>query len=163
MSIYVSIGAREIVRHYQSEAHLRRDQRWRYEHLCKFDKITGVTVHAVRGRDGHILSAIELEKEKPHFEFAPLIDIGPRFPFYEEYMAGVGGFSNPEDIRIGTQISLIARFVPHFGNLGILEGLWTVVGNFTNHQMFGDLDWGSTMITVSGHSIPFSFLLRVIG
>ena len=40
VSIY-SKGAREIVRHYQSEAHLRRDQRWRYEHLGKFDKISG--------------------------------------------------------------------------------------------------------------------------
>ena len=82
-------------------------------------------------------------------DIAPLMEIGPRFPFYEEYMAGVGGLSNPEDIGIGTQISLITRFVPHFGNLNILEGLWTKVDNFTNHQdMFGDLDWGSTMITV---------------
>ena len=149
VSIY-SKGAREIVKHYQSEAHLRRDKRWRYEHLGKFDKITGVNVHAVRGRDGHIQSALELEKEKPLFEFAPLMDIGPRFPFYEEYTAGVGGLSNPEDVRISPQKSLIARFVPHFGNLDVLEGLWTEVGNFTNHQeMFGDLDWSSTMITVS--------------
>ena len=95
----------------------------------------------------------------PHY-----LDIGPRFPFYEEYMAGIGGLSNPEDVRIGTLISLIASFVPHFGNLSILEGLWSEVGNFTNHQkMFGDLDWSSTMITVSRCSFSFSFLFRVIG
>ena len=47
-----------------------------------------------QGREGHILSAIELEKEKP------------------PYMAGVGGLSNPEEVQIGIQISLIARFVP---------------------------------------------------
>ena len=119
-----SKGACEIVRHYQSESHLRRDQRWRYEHLGRCIKIIGVTTHAVRGRDGHVLTALELEKEKPLFEFAPLMYIGPRFPFYEEHMAGVGGLSNPEDVRVSTQISLIARFVHHFGNIGILEGLW---------------------------------------
>ena len=30
-----SKGACEIVRHYQSETHLRKDQHWRFEHLCK--------------------------------------------------------------------------------------------------------------------------------
>ena len=85
-----SKGAREIVRHYQSEGHLRKDQRWRYEHLGKLDKISGTTVHAVREKDGHILPAFELEKEKPLFETAPLVDISPRFPFYDEYMASAG-------------------------------------------------------------------------
>ena len=51
VSIY-SKGAHKIVRHYQSEAHLRKNHRSRYEHLGKFDKITGITVHAVRGKDG---------------------------------------------------------------------------------------------------------------
>ena len=149
VSIY-SKGAREIVRHYQSETHLRKDQRWRYEHLSRVDKISGQTVNAVRGKDGHLLSALELEKEKPRFESAPLVDIGPRFPFYDDYMASAGGIACPEDLRLGTQLSLIGRAVPHFGNLTILEGLWAEVGNFTNHQdSFRQLDWSSLTLTVS--------------
>ena len=64
VTIY-SKGAREIVRHYQSEANLTKDQRWRYEHMGKVDKTSGVTVYDVRGKDGHALAGTELEKEKP--------------------------------------------------------------------------------------------------
>ena len=148
VSIY-SKGAREIIRHYSSEGHLRRDQRWRFEHLGKVDKISGNVIHSVRGRNGHILTPFELEKEKPLVESVPLVDIGPRFPFYDEYMSSAGGLTNFEDIRSGTQISLIGRFVPYFGDLATLQGLWTEVGNFTNHQeLFGNLDWSSTRLTV---------------
>ena len=38
-------GAREIIRHYQGEVHLRKDQRWRFEHLSVTDKVTGITRH----------------------------------------------------------------------------------------------------------------------
>ena len=87
------------------------------------------------------------------------MDIIPRLPFYEEYMASVGGLTDPEDVRTGTQISLIRRFVPDFGNFNIQEGFWAEVGNFTNHQdMFGDLDWRSTMITVRMFSNLVLFL-----
>ena len=145
-----SKGAREIVRHYQSEAHLRKDQRWRFEHLGKVDKLTGLTVHAVRGKDEHLLSALELEKEKPLFETAPLIDIEPQFPFYDDYMANAGRLTNLQDVRLGTQISLIGGTIPHFGNLALLEGLWAEVGNFTNHQdTFRQLDWSFITLTVS--------------
>ena len=148
VSIY-SKGAREIIRHYRSEGHLRKDQRWRFEHLGKVDKISGNVIHSVRGRDGQIFTPFELEREKPLFESVPLVDIGPRFPFYDEYMSGAGGLTNFEDIRSGTQISLIGRFVPYFGDLATLQGLWTEVGNFTNHQeLFGNLDWSSTRLTV---------------
>ena len=144
-----SKGAREISRRYSSEGHLRKDQRWRFEHLGKVDKISGNVIHSVRGRDGHILTPFELEKEKPQFESVPLVDIGPRFPFYDEYMSSAGGLTNFEDIRSGTQISLVGRFVPYFGDLATLQGLWTEVGNFTNHQeLFGNLDWSSTRLTV---------------
>ena len=70
VSIY-SKGAREIIRHYQSESHLRRDQRWRYEQLGKYDKISGVTVHAVRGSDGHVLSALEFGEREAPFRLRP--------------------------------------------------------------------------------------------
>ena len=68
-------GAREIVRHYRTEDHLRKDHRWRYEHLGKLDKVSGTIAHAVRGKDGHVLTTFELQKEKPLFESAPLVDI----------------------------------------------------------------------------------------
>ena len=71
VSIY-SKGAREIIRHYQGELHLRKDQRWQFEHLSVTDQRTGITQHQVRGRDGHILTPLELEREKPYFENAPL-------------------------------------------------------------------------------------------
>ena len=149
VSIY-SKGAREIIRHYQSEAHLSKDQRRRFEHLGQINKLTGLTAHAVRGKDGQILSARDLEKEKLRFMTAPLVDIGPRFPFHEDYMAGVGGLKDPEDVRLATQISLIGRLIPHFGNLTVLEGLWAEVGNSTNDQdIFRQLDWGSLTLTVS--------------
>ena len=149
VSIY-SKGARETVRHYQSKAHLRKDQRWRYEHLSKVDKLSGQTVHSVRGKDCHLLSALELEREKPRFESAPLVGIGPRFPLYDDYMASAGGISCPEDLRLGIQLSLIGRAIPHFGNLAVLERLWAEVGNFTNHQdSFRQLDWSSITLTVS--------------
>ena len=159
VSIY-SKGAREIIRHFRSEGNLRKDQRWRYEHLSRIDKISGSVVHAVRGRDGHVLSPFELEKERPLFESVPLVDIGPRFPFYDEFMSGAGGLTSSEDIRSGTQVSLIGRFVPYFGDLATLQGLWAEVGNFTNHQeLFGTLDWSSTNLTVCIALHSFIFLL----
>ena len=79
------------------------------------------------------------EKERPLFETAPLVDIGPRFPFYEDYMANAGGLTSPEDLR-----------VPQFGDLTVLKGLWAEVGNFTNHQdVFRQLDWSSITLTAN--------------
>ena len=83
VSIY-SKGAREIIRHYQSESHLRKDQLWRFTYLKKVDEITKVETHQVRGRNGLLLTPPELEKEKPFFESVQLVDIGEEFPFYEE-------------------------------------------------------------------------------
>ena len=58
-----SKGAREIVRHFQCESHFRKDQRWRFEHLRSKDKITGLVVHEVRGKNGQVLTPLELERE----------------------------------------------------------------------------------------------------
>ena len=93
-----SKGAREIVRHYQSEAHLRKVKRWRFEHSGTKNKITGVIKHEVRAKDGHILTALELEKEKPPLETATLVDIGSEYPFYEEYLERTGGSTTPADV-----------------------------------------------------------------
>ena len=79
-----SKGAREIVRHFQCEAHFRKDQRWRYEHLKKKDGVTGRIVHEVRGKKGQLLTPLELEREKPFFMQVPLVEMGCSYPFYED-------------------------------------------------------------------------------
>ena len=53
----------EILRHHRTERHLRRDQRWRYEHLKSTDPVTLKTQHRVRGKNGKILTRLELAKE----------------------------------------------------------------------------------------------------
>ena len=145
-----SKGAREILRHYKTEGHLRKDQKWRYIHLQETDETTGVTTHQVRGKDGYVLTPIELEREKPLFLDIPPVETGDRFPFYDDYMASIGGFTNPDDLRTSTLISLIGTFVPRDGNISLLQSLWTRVGVFTNHQaLFSSFDWGSATLTVS--------------
>ena len=68
-------------------------QKWRYTHLQETDEITGVTTHQVRGKDGYVLTPFELEREKPKFIDVPLVEAGDRFPFYDDYMASIGGIS----------------------------------------------------------------------
>ena len=147
MSIY-SKGAREIVRHYQS--HLRKDQLWRYTYLKNVDPITGLETHQVRGKDGVILTPLELEKEKPLFEGALLVDLGGVFPFYEEYLARQECRRTTSDSRDATQIILIGTMVPIAGDIALLQALWTQVGIHMDHQeAFLPLDWSSAKLTVS--------------
>ena len=79
-----SKGAREIARHYQSESHLRKDQHCRFEQLRSVDRVTGQVKHEVRGKDGQILTPLELQREKLLFENAILVDIGDKHPFYDD-------------------------------------------------------------------------------
>ena len=145
-----SKGAREIVRHFQCESHFRKDQRWRYEHLRKKDKVTGRTVYEVRGKKGQLLTPLELEKEKPFFMQVPLVETGSSNPFYEDHMAGLGSIAGQEEIRLCVQISMVALFAPRCGDLNVLESLWSQIGTVTNHQsLFSPYDWGSSKLTVS--------------
>ena len=145
-----SKGAREIVRHFQCESHFRKDQRWRYEHLKKKDKVTGRIVHEVRGKKGQLLTPLELEREKPFFMQAPLVETGSNNPFYEDHMAGLGSIAGQEEIRLCVQISMVALFTPRCGDLHVLESLWSQIGTVTNHQsLFSPYDWGSSKLTVS--------------
>ena len=89
VSIY-SKDAREILRHYRTEGHLRRDQKWRYVHLQETDEVTGIVTQYVRGKNGYVLTPVELEKENPLFLDVPLVEAGKRFPFHEDYMASIG-------------------------------------------------------------------------
>ena len=118
-----------------------------YVHLQETDEVTGNVTRQVRGKDGWVLTPVELEREKQLFKDVPLVEAGDRFPFFEDYMTSIGGITNPDDLRTSTLISLI---VPKDGNFSLLQSLWTRVGQFTNHQaLFPSSDWGSATLTVS--------------
>ena len=148
-------GTVEILRHHRSEKHLRRDQRWRYEHLKTTDQVTGKIHHRVRGRNGKILSKIELAREFPTFKHVELIDVGERFPFYEDYLKGnTSALVDPQS-RAKTQICLAGDFIQSLGDLYALRKLWASAGSFTEYQTsFQDFDWSEEHVMVSslGHS-----------
>ena len=76
----------EILRHHRTERHLRRDQRWRYEHLRSVDPVTNKLQHRVRGRNWKLLSKIELARELPKLIHTELVDTGERLPFYHDFI-----------------------------------------------------------------------------
>ena len=146
-------GTLEILRHHRTEKHLRRDQRWRYEHLKSVDPVTGKVQHRVRGRNGKILSKIELAKELPKFIHVELIDIGERFPFYDDFVKGTSTTLVTPASRAKTQIHLIGDFVQTHGDLGVLRRLWAQIGSLTNYQTsYCDFDWGEERISVGSLS-----------
>ena len=59
-------GTVESLRHYRTERHLMRDQRWRYEHLTSVDPVSGKVQNRFRGRNEKGLTKIELAKELPN-------------------------------------------------------------------------------------------------
>ena len=143
-------GAFEILRHHRSERHLRRDQRWRYEHLKSTDPVSGRIQHRVRGRNGKLLTKIELAKELPKFIHAELVDVGERFPFYEDFIKGTTTVVVTPESRSRTQLCLIGDFIHTHGNLSVLRNLWARVGSYTNHQAaFCDFDWSEERLSVS--------------
>ena len=143
-------GTMEILRHHRTERHLRRDQRWRYEHLKSTDPVTLKTQHRVRGKNGKILTRLELAKELPKFIHAELVDIGERFPFYEDFIRGrTTPLVTPES-RARNQLCMVADFIQHHGNIAILRNMWAKISSFTDHQAaLCDFDWGEERMTVS--------------
>ena len=145
-----SKGATEIRRHHKTEKHLRKDQRWRYEHLRITDPVTGKVEYQVRDKYGRVLEPFELERELPKFINAELVDIGPKFPLYDDYIAGLGRTTAEPETRLNVQLSLMATYLEAHGTLSFLESLWSRVGVFANHQeMFADFDWSKEHILVS--------------
>ena len=61
VSIYGRV-VKEILRHHSTERQLRKDQRWRYEHLAVEDPLTKVVHHQVRDGKGQLLSPNDLQK-----------------------------------------------------------------------------------------------------
>ena len=145
-----SKGPYEILRHHRTERHLRRDQRWRYEHLRSTDPVTGKVQHRVRGGNGKLLSKVELAKELPKFIHVELVDIGERFPFYEDFVKGSTTALVTPESRTKTQLCLVGDFIKSQGDLMVLRNLWSRMGSFTNHQAtFNDFDWGEERLSVS--------------
>ena len=143
-------GTLEILRHHRTEKHLRRDQRWRYEHLKGVHSVCKKVQHRVRGRNGKILSEIELAKEMRHFMHVELVDIGERFPFYDDFIKGTSTTLVTPESRAKTQIHLIGNFVQQLGDIGMLRKLWSQIGSLTNYQIsYCDFDWGEERISVS--------------
>ena len=131
ISIY-GRGAKEILRHH-AERHLRKDHRWRYEHLSVEDPVAGTIRHHVRGTDGKLLTPYQLEMENPKFKGAELVDMGEKFSFFDEFMAGNTHMTSSSESRVRIQISILGHFLPAFGNIGSLRSLWTDVGVVVNH------------------------------
>ena len=118
--------------------------------MKKKDRVTGREVHEVRGKNGQVLAPLELEKEKPIFLKAPSVETGCSYPFYDDYIAGLGSVAGQEEIRLCVQTSMVALFAPRCGDLHVLESLWSQIGTVTNHQaLFSPYQWGSSTLTVS--------------
>ena len=96
VSIYTK-GPREVLRHYSSERHMRKDQRRRYEYLSVTDTVTATVKHRVRGKDW---TPYQLELELPKFNNAVLVDIGDKMPCYGNYMAGQQNVVTSPDSRV---------------------------------------------------------------
>ena len=143
-------GRSELVRHYQRKSHLRIDQRWRYEHLRRYDLVSGVPKHYVRGFDGKLLDHVELQRELPLFENAQLVEIGARLPYYGDYIQGLQHSGVTFEDRASIQLSIFCKFLPCCSNLTFLSHFWSEVGSITNHQsLFIDFDWSTDRFSVS--------------
>ena len=145
-----SKGPYEILRHHRTDRHLRRDQRWRYEHLRSVDPVSGKVQHRVRGANGKILTKIELANQLPKFIKAELVDIGERFPFYEDFIRGTTTALVTQEARVKTQLCLVGDFIKTLGDLSVLRNMWASMGAFTNHQAtVCDFDWSEERMSVS--------------
>ena len=145
-----SKGPKEIQRHYATERHLRKDQRWRYEYLTIEDPLTKRPRYQVRGRDGKILTNYQLQLELPHFIDCEVVDIGDKLPFYEEAMAGSNYMSSSPQNLAKIQISILGHFLPLSGDIHVLRTLCQQIGVVVNHQaLFSDVDWSTARLSVS--------------
>ena len=158
-----SKGAQEVLRHHRTEKHLRKDQRWRYEHLRTTDPVSGRTRYEVRDRHGRVLEPYELERELPNFIDVELVEVGPKLPFVDEVESGICRPSTDEETRHQVQMSLVGTFLVTSGDSSALEGLWSNVGVFANRQeMFADFEWGKDHILTMLHQFSLC-IIRDIG
>ena len=72
--------AKEVLRRHSTDSHLRKDQRWRYEHLAEKDLLTKAIHHQVRDGKGHILAPNDLLRQYMYLKGAELVNIGKSCP-----------------------------------------------------------------------------------
>ena len=115
------------------------------------DSGSTVRVEAVvRGRDGKLLTPYELEQELKYFIDEPLVDIGEKLPFYEDYIRGTDYMASSSDNRARIQISVLGNYLRSFGDINTLRSFWRDVGVIVNHQsLFTDIDWSKERLSVS--------------
>ena len=137
-------GALEILRHHRTERHLRGDQRRPYQHLNSVDPVSGKVQHRFRVRKGKNLTKIELAKEHPKFILVELVDVGERFPFYENFIEGTTTAIVTFESRTRTQFAWSEILSIPTEELVVTSGLL-----HTNHQAnFCDFDWGKEHLAV---------------
>ena len=91
----------------------------------------------------------ELAKELPKFINVELVDLGERFPVYDDFVRGRNPPITPES-RTRTQLCIVSDFLQTQGDLSILENLWARVSSLTDHQAaLCDFDWGDERMSVS--------------
>ena len=118
-ALIYSKGAREIVRHFQCESHFRKDH---IGGMNSWGRRTESTVaKSTRSvKNGQILTPLELEKEKVHFMSAPLVKTGCSYPFYDDYMAGLGSVTSQEEVRLCVAL----WWQPNFYGGSLCPTLW---------------------------------------
>ena len=143
-------GDKVILRLHSPERHLRKDNRWRYEHLAVEDPLIKTIHHQVRDGKGQMLAPKYLRREYEYFKRAALVDIREKLPYYHEAMAGKSHMTSSSENKVRVQISILGRFLPSVDDLGLLRGLWKDVGVVVNHQaLFSDFNWGKEKLAVS--------------
>ena len=78
------------------------------ENFC--NRPTGLRTQQVETLSPNMFPTV-LEKVKRLFENAPLVDVGDKNPFYDNFMAGPGSYTNPEELRLFAQIILAASLL----------------------------------------------------
>ena len=96
--------------------------------------------HRVRGRNGKILTKIELAKKLLKFIHAELVDIGERFPFYEDFIKRTTTALVTPESRFRTQLCLVGDFIQTHEDLLVLRKLWSRVGPTIHQDTFFDFD-----------------------
>ena len=149
VSMY-SKGKGELRRHYRRESHLRKDQRWRYENLQQITPVTKVETPLVRDKTGVLLKGAAWQAELPFFMDEELVDIGPKYPFYEDYILGRDPSQTSAESKASVQLSLFGRFLQGGSRLSFLRSFWNNVGVLLNHQStFSDIDFSDGFFSVS--------------
>ena len=127
-------------RHYQSDCHLRIDQRFREKYFPS----------KVRGRDARVLYGVKLEKEREQYMEYDVPYLCYKRPFYYDVIEGKPFTFTTESCRIRIQIELLLIFLKSGGQRWALDDYWTQVGVLTGHSAAtADFNWSPSHISVS--------------